>query len=175
MAKRVQPSRPWLPVGITLVLIGLVLLCDWQKYEHVSISSVFSAHHTSTVRLWVLLATVGALSFVLLTRPTRRARVWVVSAVLLVVNTLATARLVMSRQIAPHVAVAGVELDRIELAHDTGSYAHFLCFDRFSHSEHSAEIDSRVLHVPFLPLPVDWSEFDTLAIEMTCVPNPEGS
>ncbi|MBL4686477.1 MAG: hypothetical protein JKY37_17915 [Nannocystaceae bacterium] len=175
MVERVQPSRPWLPVGTTLALIGLVLLCDWQKYEHVSISSVYSAHHTSTVRLWVPLATVGALALLLLTRQARRAGVWVVSAVLLMVNTLATARLVMSLQIVPHVAVAGIELDRIELSHNTGLYAHFLCFDRFSHAEHSAEIDSRVLHVPFLPLPVDWSEFDTLAIEMTCVPNPEGS
>ena len=174
MERRGHPA-PWVPIAFTLLAVGAVVLADAERHEMVSVASVFSAGHPTWIRYAIHLSTVVVLGLVALARPARLTLVWAIGAVLIVVNVLATARLVMTMQQDPYVAVAGVELDRVKLRYNTGyngDYAAFVCFDHFSRMERTAEIDGKTLAPPFLPLPVDWSEFTYLVPELTCI---EGS
>jgi len=167
---REEAPRPsvWLPVLLTSLAVGVVVAQDWSAHENVSVASVFTAHHSDGVRYAIHLGTLVVLGLWVAAKPKRVVPVWVTGLILIVVNTLATARIVMTMSEDPHTAVAGVEVEHVALRKDTGIYAHFVCFDRFSRSERSVDIDGHTLAPPFLPLPVDWRDVDSLISELTC-------
>ncbi|MGH1345945.1 MAG: hypothetical protein ACRBN8_30555 [Nannocystales bacterium] len=171
MSREAAP-RPsvWLPVLLTSLAVGAVVAGDWSVHENVSIASVFTAHHSDGVRYAIHLGTLVVLGLWVAAKPKRVVPVWVTGLILIVVNTLATARIVMTMSEDPHTAVAGVELEHVALRKNTGKYyAHRVCFDRFSRSERSVEIDGHTLAPPFLPLPIEWRDVEHLIPELTCV------
>lgn len=161
----------WVPIAITLFLVAAVVYQDCEKHVWVSIASVFTAHHPDWIRYTIHLGTVVVLGLLVAARPARLAPACVVGVFLVVINTLATTRVVMTMTENPHVAVAGYEIDHVELRYNIsefGFYDNFVCFDDFSHTVRTAKIDEKSLTPPFLPLRVDWSEFETLIPELTC-------
>jgi hypothetical protein len=162
-------QRRWIPIAIAIAGLALVVVADWNRYDNVTVASNASAHHPASIRWTIHLATIAVLLVLGAVRRAPPAALWGITALLFGLNTLATSRFVMGKQLAPRLAVAGVELDRTSLRHNRGYYAAWLCFESFARTERSVEIDGRSLSPPFLPLPVDWSDVDVLVPEMTCI------
>jgi hypothetical protein len=163
-------TRAWLPAALALAGVVLVVASDWNRHDNVSVAWHATASHPESLRYTLHLATAAMLVAIVAVRRPRLEAAWAIAAALFVINTLATSRVVMGQLVHPYTAVAGVEIDGMELPHNTGYYAALLCFRTFSRTERVAEIDGTSLSPPFLPLPVDWTDVDALVPEMTCVP-----
>jgi hypothetical protein len=160
-------ARRWLPILAGGLAIAGAILFDACRYDLTSVATHGSAQVAGGIRYGLHGAALVLLGLLAAHR-VRLSVAYATVAFLVVLNVLATTRVVLGRQVAPHVAVAGVEIQQIDLASDTGRYAAFLCFRSFSRSAGTVVIDEQRLTPPFLPLPVDWSGVDALVIEMTC-------
>ena len=169
--KQSEQPAVWIPIVFTLGIVAMIVFKDWNRHEFVSIASLSRANHPAGLRYAIHSGTVVVLGLLAFLRPARLIPVWVIGAVLIGINALATARLVMTTQEGPYVAVAGYEIDRVELRYDKGSRYHAasVCYDSFSRTDRAAEIDGKTLAPPFLPLPVEWSEVDMIVLELACI------
>lgn len=156
-----DPPGVWSATAVTVMVLVTLVYGDWVRHENVSVATVFSAQHSAAVRWSIHLASAVVLVVLWTAKPRRLQATVPVGLVLIMINALATTRIVMSTQEDVYSSVAGRELVRVPLRDHNNRFAvPSVCLETFSRTERTATIDQVTLAPPFLPLPVDWSELD---------------